>query len=222
MQFESSDWLNHYYILAIILCSPNMSTVRVCSKLKTRWKSVVFTNKVGKNFRYFRGVFNKTVIPLALVGYEIIIANHCLTHTRGIIASYKLLCQFEYMLNHVPYSVLRAFCVFSNLIASIWTRANMPNAGDFSWSWILKGFYSGSKRGRKICRGMFTPSIKRQIRRFHVVVVHWTSKKCTKKRDARAELLFWSLNLLFFSKSSLWSSSWLLKLPNVFVGGCFA
>ena len=41
-------------------------------------------------------------------------------------------------------------------------------------------------------------SIKRQIRRFHVVVVQWTKKKCTKKRDARAELLFWSLNLSFF------------------------
>ena len=91
---------------------------------------------------------------------------------------------------------------------------NMSVAGDFSWSWILKGFYSGSKRGRKIRRGMFTPSIKRQIRRFHVVVVHWTSKKCTKKRDARAELLFWSLNLFVFLKSSLWSSSWLLKLPS--------
>ena len=108
MQFESSDWLNHYDTLAIILCSPNMSTVRVCSKLKTRWKSVVFTNKVGKNFRYFRGVFNKTVIPLALVGYEMIIASHCPTDPRGIIANYKLPCQFEFMLNHVPYSVLRA------------------------------------------------------------------------------------------------------------------
>ena len=75
---------------------------------------------------------------------------------------------------------------------------SMSNAGDFSWSWILKGFYSGSKRGRKIRRRMSTSSIKRQIRRFHVVVVQWTSKKCTKKRDARAELLFWSLNLLFF------------------------
>ena len=41
-------------------------------------------------------------------------------------------------------------------------------------------------------------SIKREISRFHVVVVQWTSKKWTKKRDARAELLFWSLNLLFF------------------------
>ena len=45
---------------------------------------------------------------------------------------------------------------------------------------------------------MSTSSILRQIRRFHVVVVQWTLKKCTKKRDARAELLFWSLNLLFF------------------------
>ena len=40
--------------------------------------------------------------------------------------------------------------------------------------------------------------IKRQIRRFHVVVVQWTSMKSSKKRDARAELLFWSLNLFFF------------------------
>ena len=61
-----------------------------------------------------------------------------------------------------------------------------------------QGFYSSSKRGRKIRRRMSTSSIKRQIRRFHVVVVQWTSKKCTKKRDALAELLFWSLNLLFF------------------------
>ena len=45
---------------------------------------------------------------------------------------------------------------------------------------------------------MSTSSTKRQIRRFHVVVMQWTSKKCTKKRHARAELLFWSLNLLYF------------------------
>ena len=61
-----------------------------------------------------------------------------------------------------------------------------------------KGFYSGSKRGRKFRRRMSTSSIKHQIRRFHVVVVQWTSKKCTKERDAPAELLFWSLNQLFF------------------------
>ena len=54
----------------------------------------------------------------------------------------------------------------------------------------FKGFYSGSKRGRKIRRRMSTSLIKREIRRFQVVVVQWTSKKCTKKRDARGELLF--------------------------------
>ena len=52
-----------------------MVTARVCSKLKTSWKLVVFTNKVGKNSRYcFVGVFDKTIILLALVGYEMIIA----------------------------------------------------------------------------------------------------------------------------------------------------
>ena len=65
-----------------------MVTVRVCSKLKTSWKSVVFTNKVGKNSRYFVGVFNKTIIPLALAGYEMIIANSYPTRTREIIVKY--------------------------------------------------------------------------------------------------------------------------------------
>ena len=36
---------------------------------------------------------------------------------------------------------------------------------------------------------MFTSSMKRRIGRFYVVAVQWTSKKCTKKRDARAEQL---------------------------------
>ena len=79
-------------------------TARVCSKLKTSRKSFAFTNKVGKSSRSFVGVFNKTVIPLALVGYEIIVANLGLraslaichlrnigpTRTRGIIVKYIL------------------------------------------------------------------------------------------------------------------------------------
>ena len=40
--------------------------------------------------------------------------------------------------------------------------------------------------------------IKSRIGRFPVVVVQRTSKKCTKRRDARAELLFCSLNQLLF------------------------
>ena len=42
------------------------------------------------------------------------------------------------------------------------------------------------------CHRMFTSPIKNRIR-FHVVVVQWTSKKCTKKCDTRrAKLLFCS------------------------------
>ena len=57
---------------------------------------VVVTNKVKTNSRYFVGVFSETITLLALVGYEIIIANSSLrawlpttislhTRTRGII-----------------------------------------------------------------------------------------------------------------------------------------
>ena len=40
------------------------------------------------SFLYFGGVFNKTIIPLALVGYEMIIANSAL---RASLAMYHLL-----------------------------------------------------------------------------------------------------------------------------------
>ena len=38
--------------------------------------------------RYFVGVLKKTIIPLALVRYEMIIANSYPTRTRGIIVNY--------------------------------------------------------------------------------------------------------------------------------------
>ena len=50
--------------------------------LKT--KKILFTNKVGKNSPYFVGVFNKTIIPLMLVGYEMIIANSALCTSLAI------------------------------------------------------------------------------------------------------------------------------------------
>ena len=60
-----------------------MVTVHICSKLKTSWKSVVFTKikKGGKNSR---------VIPLALHEYEMIIANSYPMRTHGIIVTYSL------------------------------------------------------------------------------------------------------------------------------------
>ena len=45
---------------------------------------------------------------------------------------------------------------------------------------------------------MSTSSTQRRIGRFHVVVVQWTSKKCTEKCDARAELLFSHKDNCFF------------------------
>ena len=45
-------------------------------KIKDEVKIGCFTNKVGKNSRYFVSVFNKTIILLILVGYEMIIATH--------------------------------------------------------------------------------------------------------------------------------------------------
>ena len=82
--------------------------------------------------------------------------------------------------------------------------------------WILTGLYPASKRESNIRRRMFTYSIKRGVGRFHVVVVLWTSKKCTKKRYARAELLFFSKNQLSFFMLSL---SWSLKFPQIWLVG---
>ena len=40
------------------------------------------------SFLYFGGVFNKAIIPLALVGYEMIIANEARSAELAIIISY--------------------------------------------------------------------------------------------------------------------------------------
>ena len=39
---------------------------------------LAFLFLLWSSFLYFGGVFNKTIIPLALVGYEMIIANSAL------------------------------------------------------------------------------------------------------------------------------------------------
>ena len=73
----------------------------VCSKLKTSWKSVVFTNKVGTSSRYFVDVINKTIILLTLVGYEMIIANSYPTPRHGIIVKYTVKIKKDYSLGFV-------------------------------------------------------------------------------------------------------------------------
>ena len=66
-----------------------MATVRApAQKLKTSWKSFVFTYKVGTNSRYFGAVFDRTIIPLALVGYQMIIANSAVRASMADLPSY--------------------------------------------------------------------------------------------------------------------------------------
>ena len=51
---------------------------------------------------------------------------------------------------------------------------NLSNVGDFSQFYFLWAFTPLKKR--KIRRRIFT-AVKRRIKRFHVVVVQWTSRK---------------------------------------------
>ena len=55
---------------------------------------------------------------------------------------------------------------------------------------ILYGPYPSTKRKIKVSCFLFTSSIKREIRHFHVVVVQKRANKCTKNRGTRAKLLF--------------------------------
>ena len=63
MQFDSFHWLSYHGIRAITLSSANMVSKRAIFG--------AFLFLVSSNFLYFWGVLNKTIIPFALVGYEI-------------------------------------------------------------------------------------------------------------------------------------------------------
>ena len=59
-------------------------------KIKNKLKIGCFYKKSREEFSYFVGVFTKTIIPLALVGYGTIIkiASSYPGRTRGIIVKY--------------------------------------------------------------------------------------------------------------------------------------
>ena len=76
----------------------------------------------------------------------------------------------------------------------------MSNVGEISWGWIL---------------GDHTQVLKRPIRKFHVLVVQWRQRNEPKSVNARAELMFWLLNLLLLLTFSLPSPSSLLDLPDI-------
>ena len=80
---------------------------------------------------------------------------------------------------------LRSF----NLIASIRTRSICQMQATFPGIEFLRSLFRFKKRKENSSSYVHVLH-KRQIRRFHVVVVQWTPNKCTKKHDAREELLF--------------------------------
>ena len=80
MQFKEYDWFSGHGIWAIIPCPTNMVSVRVIFG--------AFLFLLVSTFPYFGGVFYKTIILLALVGYEMIIANSAL---RASLAIYHLI-----------------------------------------------------------------------------------------------------------------------------------
>ena len=64
--------------------------------------------------------------------------------------------------------------------------------GNFRRNRILMDSIQVQKQKEKNHRCVFTSFLKDKtcIGKFHMVVLQWTSRKCTKKRDARAVLLF--------------------------------
>ena len=69
----------------------------------------------------------------------------------------------------------RNLCPFK-LYSVYWEPLNSSNVGDFSWSWILKGFTHVQIEKGKFVVVLSTSFIKRRIGRFYVVVMQCT--KC--------------------------------------------
>ena len=89
--------------------------------------TVVVTNKVKTNSRYFVGVFSETITLLALVGYEIIIDNSSLgawlpttislhTRTRGKIGKSPV---YPCISSTIEYPVILCNILFTHVNSSI-------------------------------------------------------------------------------------------------------
>ena len=75
--------------------------------------------------------------------------------------------------------------------------------GEPSKGWIPKNHIQVQNWGRKFRRRLCTSSVQREIRPVSRRSRAVTAKKCTKKCDAHAKLLFWLLNLFVFVTFSL-------------------
>ena len=82
------------------------------------------------------------------------------------------------------------------------TLFNLPNVGDFFWSWIPKGteYLSSQKEKENRCL-VSTSSIKREISKIHFLFVKWQQKKKEKKSMMHVQSCFAILNQLLFCRS---------------------
>ena len=86
---------------------------------------------------------------------------------------------------------------------------NSSNVGKFFWSWILKDGKVQEKKKKVV---VFSSRPRQNVRLFSRCSPAATAKKCTKKRDARAKLLFYQSKSSAFLPFSLPSPSSLRRL----------
>ena len=134
MQFESFHWLSHHGIWTIIPWSTKMQSVGVIFF----WS---FCFYCSPSFLYFGGVFNKTIIPLALVGYEMIIANLAL---RTSLAIYHLISNVRSWNN----------CQIAHVRENPLTHRKGNIGGGINnyspkWRWLLVDIYRAMKQRGK-------------------------------------------------------------------------
>ena len=88
---------------------------------------------------------------------------------------------------------------------------NSSKLGNFFWSWILKDCIEVQKKKKKVV-ALPVHVLHKTWNKAFSRHSHAVTGECTKKRDARTELLFFQSKLIAFLPFSLTSQSSLLKL----------
>ena len=118
-------------------------------KFKNKLKLVIFTNKVGKNSRYFMGFLNKTIISIALVSYEMVI--------RASLAMYHLISNahsWNKLLSTHLWPLLYAFSIIALMIIenrALWLARSFASSRYNHRAVIITLKTSSFQNGSQIC-----------------------------------------------------------------------
>ena len=109
-----------------------MHLLKIKNKLKIFF---FFTNQVGKNSQYFVSILNKMIIPLAFVGYEMIIANsYNPTCSCGIIVNNKLIPVAQSLKYNTSALKVKFFFLYSFLLRLC---LEWLNTSSYCWLTVL-------------------------------------------------------------------------------------